>query len=512
MLLASLVETSRRVAGTSKRLEKIELLAGLLRQASLDEVEPVVAFLSGTTMQGRIGVGYALIRDAAAAPAEAASLTIREIDDALGRLMSIRGSGSVKQRRDLLQSIFSRATDGEQQFLTGLLFGEIRQGALEGIMLDALAIASKVNVGELRRAVMMAGDIIRVARPAMELGAAGLVQFSLQLFRPVQPMLAQTSEDPTDALEEFGEAALEYKFDGARVQVHRSGDDVRVFTRALNDITSAVPEVVEAALALPTKELILDGEVISLTPEGRPRPFQMTARRFGRKLDLDRMREELPLTPVWFDALYLDGAPLIDEPQSRRFAALKALSPSSQLIPHIVTGDSATADAFLAEALERGHEGIMAKALDSLYAAGARGQSWRKIKRAHTLDLVILAAEWGNGRRKGWLSNLHLGAPDAENGGFAMLGKTFKGMTDEMLKWQTEELLKLEIARDSYTVYVEPKIVVEIAFSDLQISSRYPSGLALRFARVKRYRTDKSVAEADTFQTVQKLAGHQAVI
>ncbi|MEO7653271.1 MAG: ATP-dependent DNA ligase, partial [Bryobacteraceae bacterium] len=322
----------------------------------------------------------------------------------------------------------------------------------------------------------------------------------------VQPMLAETSENAATAVSEFGEAALEYKLDGARVQVHRAGDEVRVFSRGLNEVTHAVPELVEAARALPGHDAILDGEVISLALGGRPQPFQVTMRRFGRKLDLDRMRAELPLTPFWFDLLYLDGAPLVDEPQFRRFAALQRLSPPGDLIPHVVTASPTQAEEFLREALNRGHEGIMAKSTEAPYAAGARGQSWLKIKKAHTLDLVILAAEWGNGRRQGWLSNLHLGARDPEKGGFAMLGKTFKGMTDEMLAWQTERLQRMEIARDGYTVYVEPKLVVEIAFSDVQISTRYASGLALRFARVKRYRPDKSAADADTFQTVRRLA------
>jgi DNA ligase-1 len=319
-------------------------------------------------------------------------------------------------------------------------------------------------------------------------------------------MLAHTADDVADALSDLGEAALEYKFDGARVQAHRSGGEVRIFSRGLNDVTRAVPEIVEAVRALPAKELILDGEALSLTPEGRPQPFQVTMRRFGRKLDVDRMRAEFPLTPFWFDLLYLNGQSLMDEPQKRRFAALEDLSPPDTLVPHLATASVESAGEFLREALARGHEGIMAKAVDAVYAAGTRGQSWLKIKQARTLDLVILAAEWGSGRRRGLLSNLHLGARDAEKGGFVMLGKTFKGLTDEMLAWQTEQLLRLETARDSYTVYVEPKLVAEIAFNEIQVSPRYPSGLALRFARVKRYRPDKSAADADTFQTVQRMA------
>jgi len=290
------------------------------------------------------------------------------------------------------------------------------------------------------------------------------------------------------------------------VQAHRSGDDVVVFSRSLNDVTAAVPEVVEIVRALPAKDLILDGEVLSLLPDGRPQPFQVTMRRFGRKLDVDRMRRELPMTPYWFDLLHLNGSHLLDEPQARRFGALKDLTPEF-VIPHTVASDPKHGEEFLEQALSRGHEGIMAKATSASYAAGARGQSWLKVKRARTLDLVILAAEWGHGRRRGWLSNLHLGARDTEKGGFAMLGKTFKGLTDEMLVWQTQELLKIEIGRDAYTVHVEPKLVAEIAFNEIQVSPRYVSGLALRFARVKRYRADKTAAEADTFQTVQKLAG-----
>jgi len=512
MLFADLVETSRKVASTSKRLEKIQILSQFLAQLHPDEAEAAVAFLSGLTRQGRIGAGYALIRELASPPALNASLMITEVDAVFAEFLSIQGVGSVKRKRDLMHSVFSRSTSAEQQFLTGLLLGEIRQGALEGVMVDALARAAGIHPDRLRRAVMLGGSVIQVARSVLESGEEGLEKFGLTLFQPVQPMLAQTSEDPDEALQEFGEAAFEYKFDGARVQVHRQGDDVRVFSRALNDITAAVPEVVEAALALPARNLILDGEVISLMGDGRPRPFQMTARRFGRKLDLERMRAELPLTPVWFDLLYLDGGSLIDEPQVRRFQSLRSISPSVNLIPHLMTSDPEEASGFLTRALSDGHEGVMAKAPGSFYSAGARGQSWKKIKKIHTLDLVVLAAEWGSGRRKGWLSNLHLGARDTEKGGFAMLGKTFKGMTDEMLAWQTEQFLKLETMRDEYTVYVEPKLVVEIAFNDIHISSRYPSGLALRFARVKRYRTDKTPEETDTYQTVLALAGNQHVV
>jgi DNA ligase 1 len=507
MLLARVVETSERVAETSRRLEKIGLLATLLKQLHGDESEIAVAFLCGYTRQGRIGVGYAALRASVAPTAETAALEIADVDRAFASLAAIQGRGADAQRRELLRGLFARATAPEQRFLTALLFGEIRQGALEGVMVEALARASGASADQVRRAVMLAGDIARVARSVLQEGPAGLAPYTIQLFRPVQPMLAQTAEDVEGALGDLGEAALEFKFDGARVQVHRSGGDVVIFSRALNDVTGAVPEIVETVRALPGRDLILDGEIVSLTPEGRPQPFQVTAKRFGRKLDLDRMRAELPLTPYWFDLLYLDGQPTIDEPQSRRFSMLSALAPPESLVPHLVTASAERGAEFLRQALDSGNEGIMAKALGASYAAGARGQSRLKIKKAHTLDLVIRAAEWGNGRRRGWLSNLHLGARDTEKGGFAMLGKTFKGLTDEMLTWQTEQFLKSEIGRDRYIVYVEPKIVAEIAFSDIQVSTRYPSGMALRFARVKRYRPDKTAAEADTVETVRKLAG-----
>jgi DNA ligase-1 len=507
MLLASVVETSERVSGTSKRLEKIELLASLLRRLDPEEVEVVVAFLSGTTRQGRIGIGWAGLRDAAAEPAESAVLELRDVDRALDEFAKVRGAGADKRKREVLHGLLARATRPEQQFLNGLLVGELRQGALEGVMLEAIAKAAGIPVAAVRRAAMMAGDHAAVARAALESGAAGLDRFDVRLFRPVQPMLAQTADDVAGALGDLGEAALEFKFDGARVQVHRSGEQVIVYSRSLNDVTAAVPEIVEAARALPANDFILDGEALSLTPEGRPQPFQITMRRFGRRLDVERMRTELPLAPVWFDLLYLDGTPLLDEPQARRFSQLSELSPAAALVPHLRTADPERAAEFLRDSLERGHEGIMAKALDAGYAAGARGRNWQKVKVARSLDLVILAAEWGHGRRRGKLSNLHLGARDTVKGGFAMLGKTFKGLTDDVLAWQTEQLLKIEIARDEYTVYVEPKLVVEIAFNEIQVSPRYPSGLALRFARVKRYRPDKTAADCDTFETVQKLAG-----
>ncbi len=506
MLLATVVETSRRVSETSRRLEKVDLLAQLLRQLHPGETEIVVSFLAGRARQGRIGIGYESVRGATGSPAATASLEVIEVDRTFQTILSTSGAGSQRRRFELLHKMMTSATEAEQQFLIRVLMGELRQGALEAVMVDALAKASGIAAERVRRAVMLAGDIAPVAKALLQSGESALAQYDIQLFRPLQPMLAGSAGDVAEALQEIGEAALEYKLDGARVQVHRSGDDVVVYSRALNDVTAAVPEVVEVVRALPAKDLILDGEVISLQPDGRPQPFQVTMRRFGRKLDVDRMRAELPMTPFWFDLLYWNGASLLDETQSRRFQTLAEIAPQF-LIPHTTAANAQAAEDFLEQSLSRGHEGIMAKAVDARYAAGSRGQSWLKIKRARTLDLAILAAEWGHGRRHGWLSNLHLGARDTEKGGFAMLGKTFKGLTDEMLAWQTQELLKLEIGRDNYTVHVEPKLVVEIAFNEIQTSSRYSSGLALRFARVKRYRTDKSAADVDTFQTVQKLTG-----
>lgn len=511
MRLANVVETSARVAATSKRLAKIDLLADLLRQLTPDEVEIVVAFLSGATRQGKAGIGYAVVRDSHTAPAPAATLEVLDVDRALAALAVAKGRGSEQHKRDQLQSLLSLATAEEQQFLRELLLGGLRQGALEGIMVDALAKASGIPLDRIRRAVMMAGELGRVARALLESGEGSLEQWSIRLFQPVHPMLAQPAPDVETALEQMSEATFEYKLDGARIQVHKRGDEVHIYTRALNDVTSSAPEVVDAVRALPARELILDGEIISFAPDGRPQPFQVTMRRFGRKLDLDRLRLELPLTPVWFDILYYDGRSLIDHPQSERFTMLRGISPPANLIPHLTTANPDAAAAFLRASFEAGHEGVVAKDPASLYMAGARGSSWLKIKKVHTLDAVILAAEWGSGRRKGWLSNLHLGVRDIENGGFAMLGKTFKGLTDEMLRWQTEQLLALETSRDSYTVYVEPKLVAEIAYSDIQTSPRYASGYALRFARVKRYRTDKTASEADTFETVKQLAAFEKV-
>ncbi len=507
MLLADLVTTSLRVAETRSRSAKIASLADLLRRLGADEIDPAVSWLSGNLRQGRIGLGGASVRDARPGSVAAEpSLTIGEVDATFERIGGITGAGSTAERGRLLSGLLARATQPEQDFLIRLIFGELRQGALAGLMTEALAVAATIPADAVRRALMLAGELPPVARAALTEGLPGLSRFHLQLFRPLQPMLAQPAGDVSDALEKLGEAAFELKFDGARVQVHKADGAVRVYSRRGNEVTQAVPELVESVQALPANLLLLDGEVIALKPDGSPWPFQVTMRRFGRKLDVDRLRGELPLTPFFFDILHLDGDDLIDHPAAERFQALSDATPGLT-VPRLVTADPEAADAFFADALRRGHEGLMAKAVDAPYEAGRRGASWLKIKPAHTLDLVVLAAEWGHGRRSGWLSNLHLGARDPVNGAFVMLGKTFKGLTDEILAWQTQKFQEIALGTDGWTVHLRPELVVEIAFSDVQESPQYPAGMALRFARVKRYRPDKTAAEADTIETVRQIFG-----
>jgi DNA ligase-1 len=505
--LSAVVEISQAVAGTAGRLEKIAYLADLLGRVPPDEVPIVISFLSGEPRQGRMKIGGAVlssVRGVTASPAP--RLELREVDAIFDRLAALSGPGSSAARADLLRELMIAATDAEQDFLRRLLFGELRQGALEGVLTDAVARAAGIAPARIRRAVMLAGDLAPVARAALVEGEAGLAPFSLRPFQPVQPMLADSAADTVEALDTLGEASLEYKLDGARIQVHKVDDDVRVYSRSLRDVTIAVPEIVAVARAMPAKDMVLDGEAIVLRPDGSPVPFQETMRRFGRKLDVDRLKETLPITPMFFDALYLDGQPLVDEPLGRRVTLLTGQSADVNLVPRLVTSDRDAAAAFARRALAAGHEGIMAKAVDGTYIAGRRGQAWLKVKQARTLDLVVLAAEWGSGRRRGTLSNLHLGARDAEHGGFVMLGKTFKGLTDEMLAWQTKKFLELEIGRDEYTVYVRPEVVVEIAFNEVQASSQYSGGVTLRFARVKRYRADKASADADTIAAVRAFA------
>jgi DNA ligase-1 len=506
MMFSDLVDTSRKVAAVAGRLEKVALLADFLRRLEPGEVEIAAAYLSGTLRQSRLGVGYAALSSVAPeAAAETPALRLIEVDQAFDRIAGVSGKGSAGEKLRLLGELWARATAAEQRFLARLIAGELRQGALEGVLLEAVARAAALPPDQLRRAVMTSGDLPAVAGAALAQGPTGLARFATRLFRPILPMLAETADDVGDALRRLGRAALEYKIDGARIQVHKSGDEVRIYSRRLNEVTEAVPELGEAVRRLPGRELILDGEAIALHPDGRPYPFQTTMRRFGRRLEVGRLSEELPLTPFFFDLLYHDGAALLDQPQEHRFATLLELLPAGLVVPHAVTAALPEAEAFLGAALREGHEGIMAKALDAPYQAGQRGQRWLKVKAVRTLDLVVLAAEWGHGRRRGWLSNLHLGARDAEGGGFVMLGKTFKGMTDEMLAWQTTRLLELEAGRDRHTVYVRPELVVEVAFNNVQASPQYPGGVALRFARVKGYRPDKTAGEADTIDTVREI-------
>ena len=567
MLLRELVQTSEAVAATSGRTAKITEIAALLRRASSGEVPAVVAFLSGELLQRQIGVGYASLGEllrledsgqppagpwarlvagqgpAAAAPAagdplagavteEAVAgggpLTVAETDAVFEAVGRVTGAGAQAERRRLLAGVFGRATRAEREFLVRLLAGELHQGALEGVMTEAVARAAGVPAAEVRRAHLLAGSLPLVAQAALtaawpatnpepDSGAAlaALRSFGLKVGRPLRPMLASSAATVADAFARLSPAIVEWKIDGIRIQVHRAGADVAVFTRTLDDITIRVPEIAEAILALDVRDAVFDGEAVALAPDGRPRPFQVTASRTGSHMDVARQQADTPLTPFFFDLLHLDGADLIDEPAHVRQARLAAVMPAHLQVPRLVTGDAGAASEFFANAVGRGHEGVVVKAPDSRYAAGRRGSDWIKVKPRHTLDLVILAAEWGHGRRRGWLSNLHLGARDPDTGGLVMLGKTFKGLTDEMLTWQTNRLLELADPpgsgpagdrKDAYGVLrVRPELVVEIAFDGVQASPRYPGGVALRFARVLRHRPDKPAAEADTIGSVLAL-------
>lgn len=506
LTLRAVAETSRELADTPARTAKIARLADLLRDVAPDEAAIAVSWLTGDLLQGRIGAGQAAVRDArAVAPAATPSLSAADVHAVFTHIGSMSGTGSTAARVQTLRSLFGRATAEEQDFIARLLGGELRQGALEGVMADALARAANLPAAEVRRAAQVAGDLPSVARAALGGGTVALREFGVRLFRPLQPMLAQPVADLDAAMQRLGRAALDYKLDGARVQVHRSGADVRVYTRRLNDITASVPELLELALALPASEFVLDGEAIALREDGRPQPFQVTMSRFGTRVDVPRLRTTVPLSVFFFDCLYVAGSSLLDSPAADRFDALAGLVPDRAAVPRIVTADPAQAAGFLASALAAGHEGVVVKSLDAAYDAGRRGGAWLKVKQADTLDLVVLAAEWGNGRRQGWLSNLHLGARDEVAGGFVMLGKTFKGLTDKLLQWQTAQLLARAVGREGHIVHVRPELVVEIAFEGVQTSSRYPGGVALRFARVKRYRDDKTAQQADTIERVRSL-------
>lgn len=505
VLLDEVARASVDVGETRSRLQKIERLTACLRGLRPDEVGVAVAYLSGELPQGSIGIGWVALRDLPPAESSTPTMELLDVDATLKRIANASGFGSQGARRLELRDLFARATASERRFLLALLTGELRQGAQEGVMVEALAKAGGVPASEVRRAHMLSGDLGGVAEAALAEGSAGVARFRLSVLTPLQPMLAHSAAGVPEALVRIRPAAVEWKLDGARIQLHRLGEEVRVFTRNLADVTERLPEVVESARELSVKGIILDGEAIALRAAGRPHPFQVTMGRFGSRLSVEEGRGLVPLSPFFFDCLHVDGDDLIDVPAADRFAALVDKVPDHMRVNRLVTDDSAEADRFLDAALDRGHEGVMVKSLSAPYEAGRRGASWLKVKRASTLDLVVLAAEWGHGRRRGWLSNLHLGARDPEGGGFVMLGKTFKGMTDRGLAWQTEHLLRLETRRDEYTIHVRPELVVEVAFDGLQRSSRYPGGLALRFARLKGYRPDKRPDDADTIQTVRAM-------
>ncbi|SUA32246.1 DNA ligase [Mycobacterium senegalense] len=502
-MLADVAAASSDIAGASARLAKIDRIASLLAAAAADgdarAVAVTVSWLSGELPQRQIGVGWASLRSLPA-PAQAPTLTVTGVDTAFTEIKGIAGKGSQALRAEAVRNLFGAATNTEQTFLRRLLGGELRQGALAGVMADAVARASDIPAAEVRRAAMLAGNLPAVAAAALTRGRAALTEFALQVGRPVGPMLAQTATDVADALERLGgTAVLEAKLDGARVQIHRKGSEVSVFTRSLDDVTHRLPEVVEATLALPATDLIADAEAIALRPDNRPQPFQVTAARFGRKTANDLE----PLSVFFFDLLHIDGQDLLDLPTGQRLSALDALVPRDQRVDRVVTTESAVAQEFLDRTLAAGHEGVMAKSPTAPYEAGRRGAGWLKVKPVHTLDLVVLAVERGSGRRTGKLSNIHLGARDPDTGGYVMLGKTFKGMTDAMLAWQTDRFRELQVSDDGWLVTVRPEQVVEIAFDGVQRSSRYPGGVALRFARVLRYRDDKTPEEIDTIDTVR---------
>ncbi|MFE0513251.1 ATP-dependent DNA ligase [Streptomyces sp. NPDC058964] len=510
MLLTRLAHVSRQVAATAARSRKTALLAELFRDAEADDVPIVIPYLAGRLPQGRLGIGWKVL-SRRVPPAAEPSLTVREVDARLTELGKVAGPGSQAERTRLVGELMEAATEDEQRFLSGLLTGEVRQGALDALAVDGLAEATGADAADVRRAVMLAGSLQAVAQALLADGPAALDRFRLTVGRPVQPMLAQTASSVAQAVGKLGSCAVEEKLDGIRVQVHRDGDTVRIHTRTLEDITDRLPEVTAAVLELRGERFVLDGEVISFGADGRPRTFQETAGRVGSRVDVSRAAREIPVSPVFFDMLAVGDRQLLDLPFAQRHVELARLVPEPMRVRRtLVSGpeDVPEAEEFLATALGRGHEGVVVKALDAAYSAGRRGASWLKVKPVHTLDLVVLAAERGHGRRTGKLSNLHLGARNPD-GTFAMLGKTFKGLTDAMLTWQTERLWELAVEDDGWVLTVRPELVVEIAYDGLQRSSRYPAGVTLRFARVVRYREDKRPEEADTVQTL--LAAHPEV-
>jgi len=496
-LLADVVAASREVTETSSRSQKIATLAELLRRLEPNEVPPAVGLLAGVPRQGRVGVGYSTIYGLDVRPAPEPSLIVDDLDRAISEVQETTGSGSAGKRKQILGELLARATEEEAGFIRRLFTGDLRQGALAGLMIDAVAKAAGVT-GELaRRALMLSGDLTRTAEIAITSGEEGLREVGFEIFRPIFPMLASTAASVPEAVADFERSSVEWKLDGIRIQIHRRGDEVRIYTRNLNEITDALPGIVEAARRVPVAQAVFDGEALWMGENG-PAAFQDTV----SQIDSDAPPEGI--VTFLFDVLHLDGEDLLDTPLEERAARLQAIAPQLK-IPSVMTSDPEAAAGVLDEALEGGHEGVVVKDAASLYKAGRRGKAWRKVKPVRTYDLVVLGAEWGHGRRQGWLSNLHLGARDPRTGEFVMVGKTFKGMTDELLDWQTAELLARETSRQGIGVMVRPELVVEIALDGVQSSTRYPGGVALRFARVKRYRPDKSAGEADTIDDLRAL-------
>ncbi|SES12427.1 DNA ligase-1 [Actinokineospora terrae] len=500
LTLTDVVAASAEVGGTRSRLAKVDTLAAVLRRASAEEIAPLVGFLTGAPVQGRIGTGWRTLVALDHPPAAAATLTVTQVDTALTELARTTGKGSTATRRALLDDLFGAATEPEKAFLIALLTGELRQGALEGVMLDAVAKAAEAPIAAVRRAFMLSGRLPATASVALTGG--DLAAIGLELHRPVRPMLASPGESLADALTQLTPCSVEYKLDGARIQVHKTPDRVTIYTRSLREITDSVPELVALVRALPCTTAVLDGETLAITDDGRPRRFQDTMSRFGSTAE--EQVKALLLHPFFFDCLHLDGADLIDRPLRDRLSALRT-AVGQHVIPGVVDPSPEEAEDLAARALSDGHEGVMVKDLSSVYAAGRRGKAWQKIKPVHTLDLIVIGAEWGHGRRTGYLSNLHLAARDPDGGPPIMVGKTFKGLTDELLRWQTETFPHYQSAADSWSITLRPELVVEIALDGTQPSPRYPGGIALRFARVLRYRPDKSPTEADTITTLRSM-------
>jgi DNA ligase-1 len=496
-LLADVVSASQAVSATSSRSRKVAVLADLLQRLDPSEVAIAAGLLSGAPRQGRVGVGYSTIYGVESAPADEPTLTVGDLDTAISQIQAATGSGSGARRRQLLAELLDRATEPEAGFVRRLFTGELRQGALAGVMVDAVAKAAGVSAELARRALMLSGDLTRTAEIAMSGGEEGLREVGFELFRPIFPMLASTAERVAEAVSSFARASVEWKLDGIRIQVHRHGEEVRIYTRNLNEITHALPGIVEAVRRLDVEQAVLDGEAIWMADDG-PAAFQDTV----AQLDADARPEGI--STFLFDLLHLDGEDLLDSPLEERAAKLEAIAPHLR-VPSILTSEPSDGELALDASLAAGHEGVVVKDARSLYAAGRRGKAWRKVKPVRTYDLVVLGAEWGHGRRQGRLSNLHLGARDPRTGELVMVGKTFKGMTDELLEWQTQELLQRETERRGITVFVRPELVVEIALDGVQSSTRYPGGVALRFARVKRYRPDKQPEEADTIDELRSL-------